>query len=1032
MGEVRGGCLVVCLLAAGMPVAAQVGVAQVAAGGANTMVVRADGAVRAWGLNGSGELGDGTGVKRSQPVCALIAGVRRVSVSASHTLAVGQDGTVWAWGNGGFGMLGDGSVASHVVPSPVQVAGLTGVTAVAAGYFHSLALKNDGTVWAWGGNASGELGDGSTADRAAPAQVAGLTGIVAVAAGRAHSVALRNDGAVFAWGANAFGQVGDGSLADQAAPVRVTGVAARAIAASESQTVAVLTDGRPWGWGETLGLGLDVTARGPAVESPAKLADFADVAAVATARGLTVLARADGSVWYLGTGLAGRYGGGLVDGVVSPLAPPLAVTGVAVGSDQLFVLLRDGTVRGLGGNSNGELGRADLGSSDTFVAPEADTACSWAAQIPLVVGPQVSMGHGQTLVVRADGTVWGAGANDAGQLGNGSTAAVVAPAVRVGSLTGMVGVSTRAGHSLAVGADGRVWSWGDNGFGQVGDGTVTDRVSPVVVPGLDGVTSVAAGSGHSLALRGDGSVWAWGSNGSGQLGNGLPFPQIVPGRVMGLDGVVEVAAGDEFSVALRGDGSVWTWGLQVGSAMGGASSNAAPVAGLSNVVEVAAGGTAVVALRGDGTVWMWGEGTLRNMGSGPSAVAAKGLVRVEALTDVVAIGAADTHYFAIRVDGTVWGWGTNDLGQLGSGPTALEPETPLVVPAVLGAAAVGGGTGFSGAWLRDGRLVVWGSNTTGAFGLSAPGASLIPVLGGFQAGYPVATTPVGVTPAGGGGAASNFDVQYHAEAGWMGLEWVQLLLATAPDGGGQPYCFLHYDRNGDGLWLYGGGGFFVGPVRPGVPSNLLQNEFCALDTKATTVTGAGSDLTIQARIVFKTAGSRQVFLRSMDQFGLDSGWIASGAWSASPAPMATASVSPSAGSGASPVFAMTYTEQTGLPVTVGGWVEFLVAAAEDGGGLPFCFLHYDRGGNGLWMYAGDVGFFVGPVAPGVASNVLSSSACSMDSGAATVQKQGAQLVLGVPFQLKAPMQGAKKLFQRSFDALERDTGWVETGAWVVP
>lgn len=1030
MGEVRGGVLVVCLLAAGAPMAAQSGVAQVAAGGPNTMVVRADGAVRAWGLNDSGGLGDGTGVERSRPVCALIGGVRAVSVSASHTLAVRQDGSVWAWGNGGFGLLGDGSVAAHVAPSPAAVAGLSGVTAVASGYFHSLALKSDGTVWAWGGNASGELGDGSNVDRAVPAQVAGLSGIVAVAAGRAHSVALRNDGAVFAWGANAFGQVGDGSTVDRAAPVRVPGVSARAVAASDAQTVVVLTSGRVWGWGETAGLGLDLTVLGQIVAIPLKLVDFPDVAQVATARGLTVLTRADGSVWYLGTGLSGRYGGGLVDLAVSPMALPLAAAGVAVGSDQVFVLLSDGTVRGLGGNSNGELGRTDIGSSDVFVAPEAEAACTGPAVSPLTVAPRVSMGRGQTLVVRQDGSVWGAGANDTGQLGNGSTAAAVVHAVRAGQLTGMVGVSTRAGHSLAVGADGRVWSWGDNGFGQLGDGTVTDRTSPVQVVGLDGVTRVAAGGGHSLALRGDGSVWAWGSNGNGAVGNPLPFPQVVAAEVPGLTGVVDVAAGDDFSVALRGDGTVWRWGLQVGQAGGGWTADAAPVEGLSNVVAIAAGGTAAVALKGDGTVWMWGEGALRRMGSGPSAVDATGLVRVSELTGMVAIGAADTHFLAVAADGTVWAWGVNDVGQLGTGgATALEPPLAAQVPQLYGAALVGGGTGFSGAWLRDGRLMMWGANAGGAFGLSAPTLTAVPVQSGFQAGYPVGSTPAGTAPSGGSGPGPTFDAAFHSEAG---LQWAQMLVATAEDGGGAPYCLVHYDVLGDGLWLYGDGGFFVGPVAPGVGSNLLQNAFCAVDPAASSVSAAGTELVLHARLVFKQAGARNVYLRSMDTAAGDSGWIQAGTWTAAAAPLATAAVSPNAGSGGAPVFTLTYTEQAGLPATVGGWVQFLVAAAADGGGQPFCFLHYDRGGNGLWMYSGDVGFFVGPAQPGAVPGVLQSSACGVNAAGTTVSNASGVLTVGVPVTLKAPMKGSRKLFQRSLDALGRDTGWSQTGSWVVP
>ncbi|MGC4052296.1 MAG: hypothetical protein QM757_23430 [Paludibaculum sp.] len=109
-----------------------------------------------------------------------------------------------------------------------------------------------------------------------------------------------------------------------------------------------------------------------------------------------------------------------------------------------------------------------------------------------------------------------------------------------------------------------------------------------------------------------------------------------------------------------------------------------------------------------------------------------------------------------------------------------------------------------------------------------------------------------------------------------------------------------------------------------------------------------------------------------------------------------------------------------------------MAAATDGGGQPFCFVHYDRAGNGLWMYSSDVGFFLGPVAPGVASNALDSSACTVNTGGTTVQNVAGSLVLNVPLNLKAPMSGTKNTYLRSHDALSRDSGFQQKGTWTIP
>jgi Regulator of chromosome condensation (RCC1) repeat len=145
-----------------------------------------------------------------------------VAGGVSHSLALRSDGTVWAWGDNSKGQLGDGTVTSR--PTPVQVTALTAVTAVASGASHSLALRSDGTVWAWGDNSKGQFGDGTTTFSSTPVQVTGVTGITALAAGRSHSLALCNDGTVWAWGDNLEGQLGDATNTVRLTPVQVTGL----------------------------------------------------------------------------------------------------------------------------------------------------------------------------------------------------------------------------------------------------------------------------------------------------------------------------------------------------------------------------------------------------------------------------------------------------------------------------------------------------------------------------------------------------------------------------------------------------------------------------------------------------------------------------------------------------------------------------------------------------------------------------------------------------------------------------------------
>ncbi|WP_373331530.1 RCC1 domain-containing protein [Salmonirosea aquatica] len=185
----------------------------------------------ATGFNGNGQLGDGTTTDKNSPVAVPgLTGVRAVAAGGYHSLFLKEDGTVWATGFNGYGQLGDGTTTDK--NSPVAVPGLTGVRAVAAGQNHSLFLKEDGTVWATGFNGNGQLGDGTTTDKNSPVAVPGLTGVRAVAAGGYHSLFLKEDGTVWATGINVYGQLGDGTTTDKNSPVQVPGLTGvRAVAA---------------------------------------------------------------------------------------------------------------------------------------------------------------------------------------------------------------------------------------------------------------------------------------------------------------------------------------------------------------------------------------------------------------------------------------------------------------------------------------------------------------------------------------------------------------------------------------------------------------------------------------------------------------------------------------------------------------------------------------------------------------------------------------------------------------------------------
>lgn len=339
----------------------------------------------------------------------------------------------------------------------------------------------------------------------------------------------------------------------------------------------------------------------------------------------------------------------------------------------------------------------------------------------------------------AGATVWAWGANGSGQLGAAGAGSRSTPAP-VRGLDHVIALAAGAYHSLALRADGTVWAWGNNIVGQLGlptsepcpaDPTVACSTRPLQVPGLREVVAVAGGGAHSLALTRDGTVWAWGDNTYGQLGNGSFDSSTAPVPVRGLTGVTAIAAGYFHSLALRADGTLWSWGSNAYGELGNDtledSNLPVQVMGLSGVVDLAGGFRHSLALTRDGTVWAWGDGEQGQLGSGLRSLSPVP-VRVPGLAGVVAIASGYFYGLAVRSDGTVWAWGDNCAGQLGNGSrTRLGIEcvfSPVRVSALRGATSVRGGLEHTLALSRaaeeePGQVWAWGANQHGQLGVAS-------------------------------------------------------------------------------------------------------------------------------------------------------------------------------------------------------------------------------------------------------------------------------------------------------------------------
>jgi len=610
------------------------------------------------------------------------------------------------------------------------------IAALAAGSGHACLVRQSGRVTCWGRNADGQLGDGTRTPRSIGVPVADLDGAVAVAAGERHSCAVRAGGDVVCWGADDTGQLGDGGGGDRLAPVAVPGVTgAVAIAAGVGFSCALLADRTAVCWGDDRNGEIGDGAPDAVPRAPTAVAGLSGAVALSAHWQHACAIRDDQSLVCWGSNSTGQLGDGTLVNRPRPavVVGLQGVTAVAAGLSHTCALAAGG-LSCWGSNSQGQLGAESGASTTPVTAPLA---------VALVANPiAVAAGAQHTCAVRGTGQVLCWGQNGTGQLGEGSMSSLAEPVPVTGLDTGTA-VVAGATFSCATTVDGAVLCWGDDHDGQLGTGRGVVQPAPLTLP--SGVTGLAAGGAHSCGVTA-GGIACWGSNQAGQLGDNQeddrarPAPielPLVPGAV---------AAGALHSCAVDQLGGLWCWGRGSSGQIGPGRSVDTPFpiavplpAGTDRALAVTAGDSHTCAVLSDATgapaAVCFGANDHGQLGDGTTtAHAAPALIALagEPAGGTLALSAGGAHTCAADGAGRLWCWGRGDRGQLGNGATG-DVATPAAVtlPGGLAAARVSAGEAHTCAVDEGGQIWCWGANDSGQLGFSGPDAALPVAVAGL-------------------------------------------------------------------------------------------------------------------------------------------------------------------------------------------------------------------------------------------------------------------------------------------------------------
>lgn len=602
----------------------------------------------------------------------------KMNTGDGHSMGIRADSSLWAWGYNGAGQLGNGTLIDNA--SPILIDNTNKWKEIECGEAYNLALTKNNVLYAWGDNLYGQLGDGTTTNSNVPKKIGTDSSWLKIANGRFHSLAIKNNGTLWAWGRNNIGQLGDGTTTNRTSPIQI---------------------GTDSNWVDIAG-GFD----------------------------FSVALKSDGTLWAWGYNAYGQFGNGTTTNSNAPIKIGSSANWVAVNSgfNSTYVIQNNGTLWAAGDNSFGQLG--DGTTTTRLSLTQIGTDSSWA---------RITSGDVFAIALKSNKSLWGWGYNVPGVLGDGTYVSKSSP-TRIGTDSNWALVNSFYRTTGAIKTNGTLHAWGWNFNGAVGDGSTTDRNSPTLInplPTISGTLNVCVGQTRTLtgsATAHPATPWTSSNTAIATVSSTGVVTGISAGSVTityrNNNNCTQTAT---FTVnalpTITGTLNAYLGGTS--TLLGSATADASAPWTSSNPRVATVSSTGVVTAVGLGTCII----TYKNStGCENKVFFTVGAVPSNNICAFTQIGSGHQHSLGIRRDSSLWAWGNNANGQLGDA-TFTTRSTPVRIGTLNNWKLIRAGRFYSVAINHSGKILTWGDNTYGQLGDGTTTNKNIPTLIGSDSNW---------------------------------------------------------------------------------------------------------------------------------------------------------------------------------------------------------------------------------------------------------------------------------------------------------